>query len=121
MRRRPSASGRAGSWQGSGPNLHVPRMAAGYSAAAGMLAAGRDGAVACAAVVVPHAPSEQAVASSAMACLRFVRRKRLLEPNLPAPCWRFQASLIVGRGAAPAPATWETPVPRTTLPPHPPH
>src|SRR3546814_3615543 len=73
MMKRPSASGLAGSWQGSGPNIHVPRMAAGYSAAAGMLAAGRDGAVACEAVVVPHAQSDQAVASSAMACMRFVR------------------------------------------------
>src|SRR3546814_4670629 len=78
MMKRPSASGLAGSWQGSGPNIHVPRMAAGYSAAAGMLAAGRDGAVACEAVVVPHAQSDQAVASSAMACMRFVRRKRLM-------------------------------------------
>src|SRR3546814_10430309 len=59
MMKRPSASGLAGSWQGSGPNIHVPRMAAGYSAAAGMLAAGRDGAVACEAVVVPHARSEE--------------------------------------------------------------
>src|SRR3546814_10226758 len=105
MMKRPASAGLAGSWQGSGPNIHGPRMAAGYSAAAGMLAAGRDGAVACEAVVVPHAQSDQAVASSAMACMRFVRRKRLMDPKLPRPCWRFQASMIVGRGAASEAAT----------------
>src|SRR3546814_19500146 len=55
--------------------IQCPRSCAGYSAAAGMLAAGRDGAVDCEAVVVPHAQSDQAVASSQMACLRFVRRR----------------------------------------------
>src|SRR3546814_13015110 len=95
MMKRPSASGLAGSWQGSGPNIHVPRMAAGYSAAAGMLAAGRDGAVACEAVVVPHAQSDQEVASRAMACMRLVRRKRLTDPKPPRPCSRYKHRRLV--------------------------
>src|SRR3546814_5911319 len=61
--------------------IQCPRSCAGYSAAAGMLAAGRDGAVDCEAVVVPHAQSDQAVASSTMACMRFVRRKRFMDPE----------------------------------------
>src|SRR3546814_4315114 len=85
--------------------IQCPRSCAGYSAAAGMLAAGRDGAVDCEAVVVPHAQSDQAVASSTMACMRFVRRKRFMDPELPRPCWSIQASMIMGHEAASEAAT----------------
>src|SRR3546814_3759706 len=79
--------------------IQCPRSCAGYSAATGTLV-GWGGAADCEAVVVPHAQSDQAVASSTMACMRFVRRKRFMDPKLPRPCWRIQASMIMGRGAA---------------------
>src|SRR3546814_15684057 len=80
--------------------IQCPRSCAGYSAAAGMLAAGRDGAVDCEAVVVPHAQSDQAVATSTMACMRFVRRNRFLAPEPPRPLWKSQASMTIGHEAA---------------------
>src|SRR3546814_3681156 len=70
--------------------IQCPRSCAGYSAATGTLV-GWGGAADCEAVVVPHAQSDQAVASSTMACMRFVRRKRFMDPKLPRPCWRIQA------------------------------
>src|SRR3546814_19116584 len=77
--------------------IQCPRSCAGYSAATGTLV-GWGGAADCEAVVVPHAQSDQAVASSTMACMRFVRRKRFMDPTLQRPCWRIQASMIMGRG-----------------------
>src|SRR3546814_17972606 len=64
--------------------IQCPRSCAGYSAATGTLV-GWGGAADCEAVVVPHAQSDQAVASSTMACMRFVRRKRFMDPQLPRP------------------------------------
>src|SRR3546814_18190385 len=80
--------------------IQCPRSCAGYSAATGTLV-GWGGAADCEAVVVPHAQSDKAVASRTMACMRFVRRQRFMDQKLPRPCWRLQASMILGPGAAP--------------------